>query len=362
MTPWIAGRYSRVMNDDFNAAGKHSMGAACELTGLTPDVIRAWERRYRAVTPDRTVGNQRTFTDQDIGRLKLLREVTRVGRSISKVAHLSDEELVDLVHQDRARLSDAPRPQLPSEPLSRLSILLQRCLEAVERLDVGAFQRQLELAVVQLGWHRAMDDVLVPLLAQIGELWDHGDARDTHERFATSLVRSCVGSLRRAYVAAPTAPGLVVAAPAGQQHELGALLVAATAAAEGWQVSYLGADVAIDDIAMEVLETEYDVIALSLTQRADGAFEDELRRLRRLLGSQRTLIVGGQGAGAHAELLRAIGAVRPGGLSELRDFLERLRDETAAREEVVFHHPLAGARGTGGSLRHGAVDVRASIR
>lgn len=350
------------MDKIFDATPQHSMGTACEQTGLTPDVIRAWERRYKAVSPERTDGNQRAFSDQDVYRLKLLRQATRVGRSISKVAHLTDGELVELVSQDRARLSNRPQLVPRTELSSRMSILLQRCLEAVERLDAGAFERQLELAVVQLGWTRTLDEVLVPLMRQVGELEDHDSQLGVHERFAASLVRSFVGSMQRTYVAEPSAPGVVVAAPAGQYQELDAVLVAATAAAEGWKVSYLGADVPTDDIAMAVLETEFDVIALSLTHpRDDEALPSELARLRRLLGDRRSLLVGGPATDAYSEVLDDVGAVRLGGPAELRELLGRLRDQLADLEGSVFHplaqrrplaqvRPLAQDRGVGRDL------------
>lgn len=341
------------MENTPSTSPQFSMAFACEQTGLTPDVIRAWERRYRAVEPARTAGNQRAFSEADIHRLKLLRQATRVGRSISKIAFLSDDELVALVTEDQARLHDRPRVERNPAELSQRSILLRRCLEAVERLDAAAFERQLELALTQLGWTRTMDEVLVPLMRQIGELWSEGSLRMAHERLASSLVRSFVGSMYRAYTPQESAPGIVVATPRGQRHELGATLVAATAAAEGWKVSYLGADLPIDDIAMAVLETEFDVIALSLTHPyGDPELIDRLRKLRRLIGPRRTLIVGGQATSSYSEVLDEIGALRIPRLSGLRRELAERFDGEPQRHDAYTPFPGRSLAGLAQSAIH----------
>ena len=74
----------------------HTIQSVAEKTGLTPDVIRVWERRYNVVAPERTPSNQRLYTDADIERLNLLRRVTEQGRRISAVATLSNDELRDI--------------------------------------------------------------------------------------------------------------------------------------------------------------------------------------------------------------------------------------------------------------------------
>ncbi|MDY7095127.1 MAG: MerR family transcriptional regulator [Acidobacteriota bacterium] len=337
------------------------MGSACEQTGLTPDVIRAWERRYDAVTPQRTAGNQRAFSDLDIYRLRLLRQATRVGRSISKIAHLSNEELVDLVAQDQARLRNRPQPKQHPTQKSRTSILLQRCLEAVQRLDGGAFERQLELAVIHLGWARTMDEVLVPLMEQIDELWSEGAMSLEHERLASALVRSFVGSMTRAYPPESNAPGLIIATPRGQVHELGAALMAATAAAEGWRVTYLGAEASTEEIAMAVLETEFEVVALSLAHpEGESSLDGELKTLRRLIGDKCQLVIGGQAVASFSQVLDDVGALRVEQLPKLRQLLVSLRSGTDEVDAAEFH-PFVTSGPRTSLLRQVLISPRASI-
>src|ERR687895_1311192 len=88
---------------------RHPIGVVAERTGLSPDLLRVWERRYRAVEPSRSLDGQRAYSDGDIERLRLLRLATAAGRSISQVATLGTEELARLVHEDEAARQRAPR-------------------------------------------------------------------------------------------------------------------------------------------------------------------------------------------------------------------------------------------------------------
>ena len=125
---------------------------------------------------------------------------------------------------------------------------------------------------------------------------------------------------------------LVVATPAGQVHEFGALIVAATAAAEGWRVTYLGTDLPAEDIAEAAARTRARAAALSVVFPAgDAALGDELRRLRAVLPKDVALVVGGAAASAYSEVLDEIGAARLTDLDAFRAQLRTLRRARRAR-------------------------------
>src|SRR5690554_2996405 len=85
-------------------AGRHQIGTVAERTGLTPEVLRVWERRYGAVSPARSDGRQRLYSDAELEKLQLLARVTRAGRAIGLVAGLSVEELRRIsLEDDEAR-------------------------------------------------------------------------------------------------------------------------------------------------------------------------------------------------------------------------------------------------------------------
>jgi DNA-binding transcriptional MerR regulator len=170
---------------------RHTIGTVARRTGLKPDLIRAWERRYSAVEPGRTETRRRSYSDADIERLLLLRRVIGTGRGIGQVAHLPNEEL-------RALLTEEPALPSPLPPSSRMpppassdtaEPYLSLSLAAARRLDIRDLEQQLERASVALSRHHVLDKLLMPLMQKIGELWQHGELRPIHEHMATSVVR-----------------------------------------------------------------------------------------------------------------------------------------------------------------------------
>jgi DNA-binding transcriptional MerR regulator/methylmalonyl-CoA mutase cobalamin-binding subunit len=305
---------------------RHPIGLVARRTGLKPDLIRAWERRYGAVEPSRSSTRRRFYSDADIERLQLLRRVVRTGRGIGQVAGISDDEL-------RALLAEEPPEEIPhraptfSEASGEIAeAYLQLCIAAAHRLDVADLESQIERASVALSRTNLLEKLLVPLLHRIGDLWKEGSLRPAHEHLVSAVVRSFLGSLRGAHSGAGGAPHMIVTTPARQHHELGALIVAATASSEGWQVTYLGPDLPPEEIAAAAFQGGVQAVALSLTYPPDDPLlAEDLRRLRRLLGADLALLVGGRSAAAYAPILQEIGALYSEDLGKLRQELEALR-------------------------------------
>jgi methanogenic corrinoid protein MtbC1 len=319
------------MQQDSSPNRRHPIGVVARRTGLKPDLIRAWERRYGAVEPGRTQTRRRFYSDADIERLLLLRRVVGTGRGIGQVANLANEELRALIADEPSRSypatpGPAPGAVAPGTVADTAEPYLALCLSAAQRLDIHDLETQLDRASVALSRHNLLEKLLVPLMQRIGELWQSGELRPVHEHMASAVVRSFLGSMRAAYHAAATAPQLIVTTPARQLHELGALIAAATAASEGWQVTYLGADLPAEEIAAAVVQKGARAVALSVVYPPDDPMlADEIRRLRRLLPRHVDLIVGGRSAHSYASVLDEVNAHRVESLRELREELDLLR-------------------------------------
>lgn len=305
--------------------GRHSIGLVSRRTGLKPDVIRAWERRYRAIEPSRTPTNRRYYTDEQLERLTLLREATLAGRQIGQVAHLDTKELRELVAEDQAAMSRFPGLHIPTAEVTAESHLA-RCLSAIQGLDSQALQLQLERSSLELSQPRLLQEVLIPLVEAIGEQWEHGNLRVVHEHLATAVVRAFLANLQRTYVPSGTAPTIVITTPSRQFHELGALIVATTAASEGWKVLYLGPDLPSEEIAAIALLKGATAVALSIVYPSDDPFlGSDLKKLRRLMGDEIFLLAGGRSAKAYKEELGEISAHLVTDLDDLRKQLKKYR-------------------------------------
>jgi MerR family transcriptional regulator, light-induced transcriptional regulator len=310
------------------------MRVVTRRTGLSADLLRAWERRYDVVKPSRSETGRRLYSDADIERLRLLYRATLGGRSIGQVAELPTEALADLVRQDAEAESETGRA---SEAVQGSELdwrpaadgFLSECFRVVERLDATALDTTLRRATVVLPVATFLDALVVPLLEHVGARWREGTLRPVHEHLVSAGLRRALGGVIGSASSPLATANLVVGTPAGQAHEFGALLAAATAAAEGWRVTYLGADLPAEDIAEAATRTRARAVALSIVYpRGDPALEDELRRLHTALPKDIALVVGGAAASTYGAPLDEIGAIR---LDDLAHFGAHLRALRRAR-------------------------------
>ncbi|HNQ87812.1 MAG TPA: MerR family transcriptional regulator [Verrucomicrobiota bacterium] len=296
---------------------------AARLTGLSTHVLRIWEQRYRAVEPKRTPTNHRLYSQGDLDRLSLLRDVTRAGHSISQMARLSNEGLRALTASARGSKLEAPRWAAAA---SEADGLLEECVAAVQALDGRALEGVLERAATSLGAQGVLQRLAGPLAQAVGDLWREGRISAAHEHCATGHLRAFLAGLARPFGGREGAPVLVVATPAGQLHELGALLAGAMAANLGWQVTNLGASLPAAEIAGAARQKRARAVALSLVYPEDDAsLPGELHMLREALPAETALLVGGRAMPAYRDVLGRVGAILAEDLVQLGLALDRLR-------------------------------------
>lgn len=313
---------------------KYPIKVVAQKTGLNVHIIRMWERRYSAVLPTRTPTNRRLYSQADIDRLILLRRIVAAGYSIGQVALLPDDQ-IKLLLGDQPEQNIAPAlpavapasfavPEKDEQALAHAH--LEDCFNEIQRFDSQGLDAALARASIALSQPALIDRVLVPLMDKIGQLWCTGKLRIVHERLASTIVRSFLGNFKSNRHLSVTVPRLLVTTPQGQYHELGALMAAVTAGAQGWHVTYLGPNLPAEEIAAGAKQNKARAVALSIIYPADDPLlAQELRKLRRLLGHEILLIVGGRAANNYDEVLREIAAVRMDSVAAFRSQLEALR-------------------------------------
>ncbi len=308
-------------NDD---SAQYLISTVAKRSGVKSDLVRAWERRYQAVTPTRTAGGHRVYTDQDIARLKLLNLATSHGHSISQIAQMSLDELHSLLKNE----TETASPCVTVKSLDKKYIAeayMEKCYAAVLAFDAKLLEAHFENAIVELGSECFIEGLLTPLLTLIGERWRAGELRPVHEHMASSIIRSLTYILRNNSPCAPGAPKMIVTTPLGQLHELGALLAAIMAEIKGWQVTYLGANLPAEEIAAAVMFTEASAVTLSISFSSDDhVIAKELRRIKKLIGFNVALIVGGRAAYHYEAVLDEIGVLNIESYEHFRIILDDL--------------------------------------
>lgn len=309
------------------AAATHPIQVVVRRTGLSADVVRAWEKRYGVVAPVRTDAGRRLYSDADIERLQLLARATLGGRAIGQVAALPAATLAALVREadgdaERGHRTRGPEAGAGVAPLDHLGA----CLDAVARFDGVALDALLRRATVALSAEGFLDALVVPLEQRVRDRVRDGELRAVHQHLTQAVLRRIVDHVTAAATVPFASPDLVVTTPSGQAQEFGALLTAAAAATEGWRVTYVGPGLPAEDVAATVDHTGARAVALSLRgASSDRGTPRELRRLRALLPRDVPVLVEGTATDAHRAVLGEIDAIVLRDLPALRAQLRLLR-------------------------------------
>lgn len=305
---------------------RHPIAVVTERTGLSQDLLRVWERRYGAVNPVRGPGRQRLYSDADIERLTLLHSATRAGRGISRVAHLSTADLAALVDEDVTARQRLPTVAVPA---SEARDVVGDALALTQALDSSSLDDRLRRSAAALGIPAFIESVAAPLLRRVGDEWHAGRLAIAQEHLVSSLLHDIIAESMRSFTNQNGAPRLLVTTLAHERHAIGAALVGAAAAVEGWNVVYLGADLPANEIADAAVSASVRIVAVSIIfVEHRKAVIEEMRALRSRLPSAVALIAGGSGASAIAADLIKMGVLVQSSVDGL--LAELRRDRRAA--------------------------------
>jgi DNA-binding transcriptional MerR regulator len=195
---------------------QHSINMAARKSGLTPHVIRVWERRYGAVTPSRSGTNRRLYSESEIERLALLRQVVGAGYRIGNIATLGAESLRRLLATAPAKSQDSDA-KLPKNDSGATQDFEAKCIEAIEQMDAHGLEDVMTRALIVLGHQGLLRKVIAPLTQSIGELWEQGSITAAHEHFASAFLRSFLSNSSRPFALNEGTSSLIVATPTAPQ-------------------------------------------------------------------------------------------------------------------------------------------------
>jgi DNA-binding transcriptional MerR regulator/methanogenic corrinoid protein MtbC1 len=241
--------------------------AVATLTGIPEDTLRAWERRYRAVTPQRS-GRGRLYSDREIQRLVLLREAVEQGHSIGQIATVSDDQLRALLRKSE----DLALEKGPGRGTARKQksagdedTSLGGVLAAVGVYDYVRAERELgRLAAATPRPRDLVHQMAFPLMRITGERWHDGKFTIAQEHMITSLLTGLFASMLRLYAPANPRAKVLMATPENEHHGFGILAAAMLTAAGGLGAIHLGTNLPTRDIIQAARKTEANAILMGL--------------------------------------------------------------------------------------------------
>jgi len=171
-----------------------------------------------------------------------------------------------------------------------------RVMEAIEKLEVDEAERMLSRAALSTEPVEFLKSVVAPVMVEVGDRWESGSLRIVHEHVCSNVMRGLLFSLMRLYPSSDAHRRVVVATPANEDHELGALMVAMLSAMHGWNVLYLGSDLPAEEIAYAVNDTNADLLLLSMTNLDEKAARKQIQAIERAVPERVKILAGGRAA------------------------------------------------------------------
>jgi DNA-binding transcriptional MerR regulator len=264
------------------------IGELSRRLGVSAHVLRAWERRYGVLTPARSEGGYRLYSEADERRVRAMQRHLARGLSAAEAA--------------RAALREAPEPpQRPAVP-SGLSAAGEALGAALEGFDEPSAQVLLDRLLADYTPETVLRDVLLPLLHDLGTRWERAEITVAQEHFASHVLRGRVTALSRGWGRGRGPTALLACAP-GELHDIALLMYGVVLYRNGWRVAYLGAATPMPELLRVAAEAPPELVTLSSVDPGRFAgLEPDLRRLAALA----PLTLGG--AGATEPLATATGA------------------------------------------------------
>jgi MerR family transcriptional regulator, light-induced transcriptional regulator len=254
------------------------IGELSYRVGVSPDVLRAWEKRYGLLKPTRSEGGYRLYSERDEWRVRLMQQKLWSGLSAAEAAR----EVARMEHN-----SDMPdgSVETPAE-------LAEKVGAALERFDEDDAHALLDRLLGAHGLERAIRDALMPYLRELGERWARKEITVAQEHFASRLIEGRLLTLARGWNGGPGRRA-VLACPSGEQHTLPLVCFGLVLRTRGWRIVYLGADTPPSSVHMAADTISADVVVLSAA--SSDRFVTITKELRGL-ARRRSLVLAGRGA------------------------------------------------------------------
>jgi MerR family transcriptional regulator, light-induced transcriptional regulator len=252
--------------------GALRIGEFARRVGVSPELLRAWERRYALLQPIRTEGGFRLYTDDDAGRVERMKRALDEGFSAAEAARRA-------VAQERSqeRAFDGAR---------------ERLVAAAHAYDEATLHAILDEALAGFALETVLQELILPALREIGTEWERGTLEVGQEHFASNLVRERLLALARLWGRGGGPLAILACAP-GERHDIGLIAFGLVLRSHGWRILFLGADTPLATVERAVSTTKPRLVVVASMDSA--LLEAQSADLRRL-GRSAPLVLSGSGA------------------------------------------------------------------
>jgi len=252
--------------------GALRIGEFARRTGVSPELLRAWERRYGLLEPIRSEGGFRLYAAEDGERVARMQRGLEEGLSAAESAR-------------RALASARPVEGLLDDARARF-------LSAVPTYDETTVHAVLDEALTAFSLETVLRELILPALREVGEKWECGELEIAHEHFVTNLIRERLLALSR-YWGRGAGPLAILACAPGERHDIGLIAFGLALRSHGWRILFLGANTPVATLAQAAVAMKPRLVVVS---SMDGELLESVGGELRRLGRSAPLVLSGAGA------------------------------------------------------------------
>jgi DNA-binding transcriptional MerR regulator len=278
--------YSTAVNEQQNrqatpdsAPGYLRIGELAKRTGVSPELLRAWEQRYGLLQPTRTPGGFRLYSAADEARVQHMQDLVSDGLAAAQAAHL-------------LLSGGEPAPRTVSASATIVDEEAANLTASLDQLDEQAASIALDRLFAAYTVETVLQDVVLPYLHRLGERWEAGEVSVAQEHFASNLLRGRLLGLAQGW-GQGQGPCAVLACLPGEHHELGLLAFGVALRRRGWRITYLGTNSPIGAVA-DIARSLRPAVVVLLSMNPDN-FLDRAREIKKL-AKQVPIVIAGMGA------------------------------------------------------------------
>jgi MerR family transcriptional regulator, light-induced transcriptional regulator len=226
------------------AETRFRIGELSRRSGVSPDLLRAWERRYGLLNPTRSSGGLRLYSESDLHRVLAMQKQLAAGLAAAEAASAAAARVTE-----RQTSSDtaSAREELDAALLG---------------FDDARAHTAFDSLVARFSLDTILGEVVLPYLHELGDRWERGEISVAQEHFASSLLRGRLLGLARGWGQGLGPTALLACAP-GEQHDLGLIAFGLALRARGWRILYLGPDTPLDSLAEAAHSAQPEVVVVS---------------------------------------------------------------------------------------------------
>jgi DNA-binding transcriptional MerR regulator len=260
------------------STGLLRIGELSRRSGVSPELLRAWERRYGLLEPTRSAGGLRLYSAADLDRVRAMQQHLAEGLAAAEAAALAAEA------EPRADRAVAFSPAAARRDLDA----------SLSGFDEARAHAVLDELLSTATLDSILSDVLIPFLRELGERWERGEITVAQEHFATSVLRGRLLGLARGWDRG-IGPRVLLSCAPGERHDLGLISFGLALRARGFRILYLGADTPIESVAQTARAARPHVVVVSAVS---AELLKEIAGALRELAAEYPVYLGGAGATA----------------------------------------------------------------